>query len=85
MKIEIGKEFWETCGQSSLQGYLYERGAVTPGPLTLVFKQTSFGWRQQNGGPDMYIVPEFMPYCLIESILNLVANGYKIDVEFTTT
>lgn len=85
MKIEIGKEFWETCGQTSLQGYLYERGAVAPGPVTLVMKQTPYSWRQQHGGPEIYLVPEFMPYCLIESILSLVESGYKIDLEFTTT
>lgn len=82
MNIEIGKEFLETCGSASLQGLLYERGVTGPQPITLRFKQTSSGWRHGNNGPDLYIMPEFSPYCLVESVLKLVAAGYKIDVEW---
>lgn len=82
MNIEIGKEFLETCGTASLQGLLYERGVTGPQPITLRFKQTSYAWRQENKGPELYIMPEFVPYCLIESVLKLVESGYKVDVDW---
>lgn len=84
MNIEIDKDFLETCGSASLQGRLYECGVNGPQQITLRFKQTSYAWRQENKGPELYIIPEFVPFCLIESVLKLVEQGYKIDVEFYT-
>lgn len=83
-KINITKEFLETCGDNSLQGLLLGAGATTPGPITLFFPQTSYAWREKNGGPDIYMLPEFAPYCLLKSVISLIEHGYKISLEWAT-
>jgi hypothetical protein len=82
MNIEIDKEFLETCGTASLQGLLLGKGVTGPQPITLRFKQTSYAWRQKNNGPELYLVPEFAPYCLVESVLRLVEQGYKVNIDW---
>ena len=84
MNVEITKEFLETCGTASLQGLLLNKGITGPCNIFLRFKQTSYAWRQENGGPELYIMPEFAPYCLLESVLRLVSQGYRFDMEFYT-
>lgn len=84
MKIEISKEFLETCGQSSLQGLLAQHGIFQPQELTFQFKQSSYAWRAAHGGPELYLMPEFAPYYLMLSLLSLTQAGYKIHLELIT-
>lgn len=83
MKVAITKAFLETCGTSSLEGLLLAGGILEPEPVTLCFHQTSYAWRKEHGGPDIYLMPEFAPYCLIDSVLKLTAKGFKITLEWT--
>ena len=82
--IRLDKTFFETCGTNSLEGLLVSEGATEPQPILLLFPQTSLGWRQGNNGPDLYIVPEFVPMVLIDSILWMIRKGYTISTEFVT-
>lgn len=82
--IELTKEFFETCGANSIEGRLVDEGATEPQPIKLRMKQTSFAWRQEHGGPDIYMIPEFAPLCLMDSVLRLTARGYKIELEWYT-
>jgi len=59
-------------------------GVAEPQPVKLLFPQTSYAWRHENNGPDLYIVPEFMPMVLIDSILWMISKGYTISTEFVT-
>lgn len=82
--VNLNKDFFETCGTNSLEGALAAAGIMEPQTVKLRFRQTSYAWRQQNGGPDLYIVPEFVPLCLIDSVLRLSARGFKLETEFYT-
>jgi hypothetical protein len=85
-EIHLTKERIETMGDHSLEGELFEIDGF-PGPnkeeveLTLKFDQSSIQWRQQNGGPDLYIFPEYTIPCLMESVINLTLRGVKINIK----
>ena len=80
--IEITKEFLETYGTASLQGTLASLEVYDPTLIVLRFPQTSYSWRKANGGPDIYMMPEFVPFCLLESVLTLMSRGYTFRVEW---
>ncbi len=82
--IRLDKAFFERCGTNSLQGLLVSEKATEPQPIRLLFPQTSLGWKHENNGPDLYMVPEFMPMVVIDSILWMIGRGYTISTEFVT-
>lgn len=83
--MEITKEFFETCGDASLEGALLNSGLLDPSKeIVLRFRQTSYAWRKENGGPETWLMPEFAPFSFVTSVLNLIRQGYKIKVEFFT-
>lgn len=79
--VDLKKEHFETWGANSLEGICFNLGIVAPQPVRLRFQQKSQGWCRENGGPDLYIVPEFMPLCLVDSILRMTALGFQFDIE----
>ncbi len=79
--IDITKKDFETIGTRSLEGLLLERGIVEPQPITIRFEQSSAAWKHQYGGPDSLIMPEHVPMCLCESILNLQRQGFTITTD----
>ncbi len=82
--IDITKRDLETIGTRSLEGLLLKHGMAKPGPITLRFQQSSAAWKHQYGGPDSVILPEHVPMCLCESIVNLQEKGFTITIEAFT-
>lgn len=75
-------DFWETCGSSSLKGLLFNlHPDIKKGDqVSIVFIETSNGWRRSNGGPRTLLAPEFQPRSLCEDILWLNSN-FKLTLE----
>lgn len=79
--MNITKAFLETCGTASLEGALYEEGIVKPQVVLLQFEVSP----PTKGGPDILLMPDFAPACLVKSIVNLCEKGYKFKVEQCVT
>jgi hypothetical protein len=79
--LQISKKDLETMGSNSLQGMIYNKFKPdVPKELRIEFEQTSLGWRTEHNGCDNIIIPEFVPWCLCESIVNLMNSGYKLEI-----
>jgi hypothetical protein len=72
--MDITKEWLETCGTASLQGALFKEGIVEPQPVTLWFEQA-------RPEADLIIMPDFVPACLVQSIVDLMKKGYEFRIE----
>ncbi len=79
--LDITKQDLETIGTRSLEGLLLKYDMAEPGPITLRFQQSSAAWKHQYGGPDSLIMPEHVPMCLCESIVNLQRQGFTVTIE----
>lgn len=75
--MKITKAWLETCGTASLEGALYEAGIMEPQLVVLSFERSPL----TDKGPDLLLIPDFAPACLVQSIVNLCAKGYKFKVE----
>ncbi len=78
--INITKQMLEAIASHSLEGILYDQGVREPCELTLSFQQSSLSWRELNDGPEALIMPEYVPMCLCESIVNLIKQGFKVSI-----
>lgn len=72
--MNITKEWLETCGTASLEGCLYEAGIKEPQEVTLWFEQA-------RPEPDLIIMPDFAPACLVSSIVLLSSKGYRFNIQ----
>jgi hypothetical protein len=83
--LQISKKDLETMGSNSLQGMIYNKlGCNVSKEIRIEFEQTSLGWRAEHNGPEGVIIPEYVPWCLCESIVNLMNSGYKLEIgEYT--
>ncbi|MCI0564857.1 MAG: hypothetical protein MN733_40845 [Nitrososphaera sp.] len=87
--ITLDNSFMETCGSNTLSGLLLKQyhdrtghfPSDHPATLTLRIPQTSYSYRDQTNGPDIWIMPEYAIHCLLENILSLQARGVKIVIE----
>lgn len=84
MRIEITEKFLELFGTGTLTGTIVSNDGKFPDKLTLVFPQTDLEWRRKNNGPKHYVMPEFVPFCLVLDVLELQRRGVEIAVETTT-
>lgn len=75
--VTISKKWLETCGHASLEGLLFEAGIVSPQEVTLRFEREPL----TTDGPAVLLIPDFAPVRLIESILHLCKQGYRVKVE----
>jgi hypothetical protein len=80
-RIEITEKFLESCGTRTLVGTIFSQVGHWPTKVVLVFPQTSLGWRQHNGGPKHYVMPEYTIPLLIEDVLSLVQRGVEVSIE----
>ena len=85
MKANITSSFMETCGSNTLYGSMIDDLVKPHKPeetkVTLMFHQTSYQWRKDNGGPDSWIMPEFAVMCLVKDVIHLISQGYEVEVE----
>lgn len=72
--MNITKEWLETCGSFSLEGTLYKEGITEPQHVTLSFEQG-------RPEPDLLLMPDFAPACLVASIVNLIQKGYTFSIQ----
>lgn len=70
----ITKEWLETCGSFSLEGCLFKNGITEPQLVILSFEQA-------RPEPDMIIMPDYTPACLVSSILNMMKKGYTFNIQ----
>lgn len=71
--MDITKEWLEKCGTASLQGALYQEGIREPQLVPLWFEQS-------RPEPDLIIMPDFVPACLVESIVSMMKKGYDFEI-----
>jgi len=82
----IDKKFLETLGSHSLEGKIFDLcNGIPKDILELQFLESSQSWRDENGGPNEIIINEFVPFCLVESVLNLIRMGVKLQISTQTT
>lgn len=82
--VNIDQGFMETCGASSLSGYLVSNhldAMLAKSPIILRFCETSMKFRRENGGPEEWIIPEYAVSSLLENILSLQEKGHSIKIE----
>ncbi len=48
--------------------------------IKIEFETRSLAQLQEHNGPDFVLIPEYVPMCLIESVLDLTRNGYNITI-----
>ena len=77
IEIRIDEKFLENCGGGLLDSLLVA-GMKRGEEISLLFPQSSFSFKQQNGGPRQYLVQEYSVLCLVKDVLHLRDLGYKI-------
>jgi hypothetical protein len=77
-EIIIDEKFLENLGTASLEGHIFNKYSEIPKHITLVFKESSMSWRKYNG-PLQWIINEYVPKCLVDSIIHLIVNGVDIS------
>ncbi len=85
--VTIDEEYLNTSsGSGSLIGrVMTERGGGgLPKRLTLLFKQPTLTWLQNNGGQQLYVIPSHAVGCLIEDVMRLVAKGVEVRTRAIT-
>lgn len=83
--IRINEKVLETTGTGSLIGRLaIQHKDVEISKLEeviLEFEQTSLRWRQNHGGPALWVSPEYAFMCFVEDLLWFHEHGVKVSVK----
>jgi hypothetical protein len=79
-RLVLEKDMLSVLGTFSIQGMAVKAG-FPPGPLTIVFRGSSSAYCRDHDGPELLIMPDYVPYCIVESILQMQRNGWDISVE----
>jgi len=79
-RFVLTKELLPKIGSHSLQGLFYKAG-LKPGPVTLVFQGSPNEYLLRHNGPEEIIIPDYMPFCLVESILAMQQEGWQFTVK----
>lgn len=77
-EIIIDENFLQNLGTASLEGIIFEKYGEIPKHITLIFRETSLSYRRVHNGPSQWIINEYAPKCLVDSIIHLVVNGVDI-------
>jgi len=86
-RISIGQDQFETTGTATLIGVLSHacnHELTNVKKVVLSFPQTSLGWREKHGGPDILAVPEYAVPCMISDVLWFQKNNIEVVVEEPT-
>lgn len=81
--IQISKKDLEGIGSAYLFGRIAKHfNMVIPkdAVIRFEFEQSSLDYRRDHGGPDEIILTEYAPMCLCEDIINLMKQGYNIEI-----
>lgn len=82
-RFEVTEKFLELCATGSLIGTFATEKVDWRDceSITLVFPQTTYAWRKENGGPKHYIIPEYTIPCLLKDVLHIQKMGIKVIIE----
>lgn len=75
--VKITKAWLEICGDFSLEGLLAEQRIFVPTSVMLMFERH----HHEPGAPELILAPDFMPACLVKSVVNLCMRGYVLHVD----
>lgn len=86
MEIEISKELVCKLASRSLEGICIteieqKTGKYEKVPVKLIFFGSSLEYCRKNNGPELLIMPDFVPFCIAESVLEMVKAGWDISLE----
>lgn len=87
MKIVITEENIQTFGAGSLRGMLLAQEGdnfFQDPEVEIAFQLTTMSWRAQNGGPMLWVTPEFVLMEFLEDILELQAMGKTVRTSVVT-
>jgi len=80
-KLRIKHSDWEKMASGSIEGIALMSGWDGKSDLILEIEQTTSRFRRANGGPEYIIVPEYTPWCILESVVRMTNLGVKITFE----
>jgi len=83
MQIKITKENMKSFGANSLLALVYEKSgfnSIAGKQVTLLFQQSTEQSIRQNG-PEEIIVPEYVPWLLVEDVVSLIKLGCEIHID----
>jgi hypothetical protein len=84
LELRVSKKELELWGANSLEGclaiegYLAKEGFYQE-PIRILFEQWSPEKVEAESGPDMLLLPEYLPLCLCESVISLTQRGVKLE------
>jgi len=81
VRLELNEDRLSRMASASLIGMTVSDDTKK---VTLVFPETSLRWREQHGGPAIYLLPEYVVACLLEDIVWMMKRGIEIVIETTT-
>ena len=83
-KVRLRLGHMEAFGDHSLTGAIVNQNDdIALAEITLLLIEvevTSSGWKRDNKGPHLTLMPESVPICLISDVLSLVQRGIRIQV-----
>jgi hypothetical protein len=83
MRIEITQKLLGTFGDNTLRGCMaIQEPSVAFSDIEeveLVFIEPSAG-RSVKDGPELFLIPEYVPTLLVRQVLDLVTHGIKVRV-----
>lgn len=80
--LYISKNDLDKIGSSTIIGKCFASGFQQNVPLTIKIETSSRNWRANNNGPDYVLISEFVIPCLLDDVVNMIANGWNIKIEF---
>ena len=81
VRLELDEDQLSRMASASLIGLTVSADTKK---VTLVFPQTSLRWREQHGGPAIYLLPEYVVACLLEDIVRMTKRGIEVVIETPT-
>lgn len=84
MELKIRYEDYEVIGSHSLLGRLMEGfldGSLKKEGLVLKFQASTLKECEERPGPEILLMPEHVPMCLIEDVIKLVSEGIRVTID----
>ena len=50
--------------------------------LEIVVENTSYAYRANNNGPELLLIPEYVPYCMMKDVIRIMELGIKVKLTF---
>ncbi len=80
-RLVLNKHNYETIGTFSIQGRANDLGFTIDKPLVIVFQVCTLAYCREHDGPEFVMMPDYVPFCIMESIIEMIKNGWNLSVE----